>query len=50
MKNKNLNNDVEYIFAMNKFVEMISKKKDLDANQKQELKYKLNQIVEDIKS
>ena len=50
MKNRNLNNDVEYIFAINKFVEMIAQKKNLDTIQKQELKYKLNQIVEDIKS
>ena len=49
MKTKDLRNDVEYILVMNNFVNIISKKIELDKIQEQELKYKINQIVEFIK-
>lgn len=44
-----LRNDVEYILAMNNFVNIISKKIELDKIQEQELKYKINKMVEHIK-
>ena len=50
MKIKDLRNDVEYILAMNNFVNIISKKIELNKIQEQELKYKINQIVEFIEN
>lgn len=50
MKIKDLRNDVEYILAMNNFVNIISKKIELDKIQEQELKYKINQIVEHVEN
>lgn len=50
MRTKDLRNDVEYILAMNNFVNIISKKIELDKIQEQELKYKINQIVEFIEN
>ena len=45
-----LSNDAEYILAMNNFVNIISKKIELDKIQEQELKYKINQIVEHVEN